>query len=414
MSGSSPLDTGVIRFKVAPNVKPRTGMPMPHRWFNSTSLVFVAIVALVTVWIGGGMLGRDQPAPSDPVAERVPTVAASWSDAAEVVRELVLYGDVEPAQIVTLRARVQGIVEEIVSEGTSVSQGETIGQLSAEDRQARLARAQAQVASAERDYEATRRLAEREIAPEAEVQALFAQLEAARAELRAIELELDYTELTAPTDGVVNEVIAETGSFVAAGGEVAEIVDNDPLVAVVQVQQGDIGVVRTGMPALVRFIGGGEAEGEVSFVSPIANAQTRTFRVEVEIANPDDALPSGLSAEVVIPYDTVVAHRISPALGRLDAEGRVGVHLVDAEERIEFAPVEVVEADAGGIWVTGLPERARIVTISQGSLAEGQPVEVRETPPDYLVGAAEGGGPEADAVDAAAQAEDAPTSAEGE
>lgn len=356
---------------------------MSFRRLNATTLVFAATLALILLWIGSGMIWRDPPAASAPAEAVSPTVAASWSEAEHVVLEFVLYGDIRPAEIATLRARVQGIVEEILPAGTSVAAGDVIGRLSVDDRQARLARAQAQVASAERDYQAARRLAERDISPEAEVQTLFAQLEAARAELQAIELELTYTRLAAPSDGIVNQIFSETGAFVAAGGEVAEIVDNDPLVAVVQIQQGNIGAIHPDMPARVRFIGGEATEGAITFVSPIASGGTRTFRVEVEIPNPDRALPAGQSAEVVIPYAEVTAHRLSPALGRLDADGQLGVFLVDAEDRITFAPVEVVRADRSDVWVTGLPERARIVTISQGALSDGQLVEVRDTPAEY-------------------------------
>ncbi len=378
-----------------------------RRWMNSTTLVFVALVGLVVVWIGSGMLFRDDEGEGEPAQARLPVVAASWSEADEVVRRLVLYGDVEPVQISMIRARVDGIVEEIVPAGTVVETGEVVGRLSADDRQARLARAQAQLASAERDFEATRQLAERDIAPEQEVQTLFAQLEAARAELRAVELEISFTELNAPTDGVINRVIADVGAYVAPGGDVAEIVNNDPLVAAVDVQQGAITNIRLGMPALVRFIGGDELEGSVSFISAIARAETRTFRVEIEVPNPGGAMPSGLSAEVEIPYDTIAAHRVSPALGRLDEQGRIGVYLLDADDRIVFAPIDVVRAEADGVWVTGLPERARIVTVSQGALAPGQAVEVRETPPEYLAGA-EGAGAEAPAGAIEADVDDTP------
>ncbi|MFN3662213.1 efflux RND transporter periplasmic adaptor subunit [Yoonia sp.] len=376
------------------------------RWLNATTLVFVAIVALVVVWIGSGFLSGDETAQDEtvPPTAGLPSVAASWSDAEETVREITLYGEVRPAQISTLRARVQGIVEEIAPAGTEVEAGQIVGRLSADDREAQLARAEAQLAAAQSDYNAARQLADRDITPEAEAQTRFAQLQAARAELRAVELEITYTQLAAPGDGIVNELYADVGALVTAGGEVAEIVDNDPLVAVVQVQQGSIGDVRAGMPARVRFIGGGTAEGAISFVAPVASAETRTFRVEVEINNPEGALPSGLSAEVVIPYDTVAAHRLSPALGLLDSEGRLGVHLVDDEDRIVFAPIVVVEAEAGGIWATGLPKRARIVTISQGALAQGQQVEVRETPPEYLTGTATASETGAAAAEAAAPA----------
>ena len=70
--------------------------------------------------------------------------------------------------------------------------------------------------------------------------------------------------------------------------------------------------------------------------------------------------------------------------GRLDEQGRIGLHVIDEDDRIAFLPVEIIRARADGVWVTGLPERARIVTISQGMLSPGQRVEVRETPEEYL------------------------------
>lgn len=355
-----------------------------HKWINSTSLVFVAIILVIVIWIGSGMLLRDQVQAPEPVTERVPSVAASWSEAEEITRELVLYGDIEPAQVAILRARVDGIVEEIAKQGTRVSRGDTVGQLSTDDREARLAQAEARLASATRDYDAAQQLADRGVTADAEVQTRRADLEAARAELRAIELEIEHTELNAPITGVINDVISDIGAYVAVGGEVLQLVDNDALIAVVQVQQTAIQEISTGMPAQVHFIGGGMREGEIVFVSAVADAATRTFRVEVEIDNREDRLPSGLSAEVVIPFATIDAHRISPALGRLDEQGRLGVYMVDDEDRIAFAPIQVVRARDDGVWVTGLPGRARIVTISQGGLSPGQRVEVSETPPEYL------------------------------
>jgi len=365
------------------------------RYINATTLVFVGLIVLVVLWIGSGMITREPiVAPERPEA-RIPTVAASWSEAEQVVRELVLYGDVEPTQVATIRARTDGIVEEVVSQGTRVETGDMIAQLSSDDRQARLARSQAQLASAERDYRAAEQLAERGVGPQAEAEARLAQLEAARAELRAIELEIGNTTLEAPISGTVNRVLAEAGAFVSLGGEVVEIIDNDPLLAVVHVQQAQISNVREGMEARVGFIGGSAKDGNVRFVSPIADAATRTFRVEVEISNPDRELPAGLSAEVTIPFDSVPAHRVSAALGRLDEEGRIGLHILDEEDRIQFMPIEIIRARADGVWVTGLPERARIVTISQGTLRPGQQVEVQETPEGYLIDAAAGDAPAA-------------------
>lgn len=358
---------------------------MISKLLNATTLVFLAIVGLVVFWIGSGMIGREDAAPPA-VAERpLPSVAASRSRAEEVTSELTLYGDVEPTQIATVRARVDGVVEEIVSQGTVVATGDVLARLSTDDREARQARAQAQLATTEQAAANARQLFQRGVGPETNVQTTAAELEAARAELRAIELEIANTLVVAPIGGVVNRILSDLGAYVSPGGEVLEIVDNDPLLAVVTVQQRDVSRVRRGMPARITFIGGDTREGTVSFVSPIAQATTRTFRVEVEVDNPGESLPSGISAEVVIPVETLSAHYISPALARLDTEGRMGVYVVDDEDRIAFAPMEIVNADAGGIWITGIEDGTRLVTISRGALQPGEAVEVRETPAEYLL-----------------------------
>ncbi|MCP1673600.1 multidrug efflux system membrane fusion protein [Natronocella acetinitrilica] len=363
-------------------------MAKPHELFgriaNPTTLVFVALILLVVGWIGSGMIGRDLAIDSAQPPPRIPTVAASWSEAVPITREIVLYGDVEPNQVVTLRARVDGIVEAMTVVGYQAEAGEVLGRLSTDDREARLARAQAQVASAQRNYDSALDLARGGFAPQSDVQMRLAELEAARADLRAIELEIGNTSLRAPISGVVSRVETEVGAYVAAGGEVLRIVDNNPLIAVVRVPQAAVARLATGMQAAVRFIGGEERSGIVRFISPIADAATRTFRVELEVDNSERPLPAGLSVEVVVPTDTIDAHRVSAALVRLDAQGRIGLQTVDADDRITFSPVEVVRARADAIWITGLPERARIVTISRGLLSPGQQVDVRDTPDEYL------------------------------
>lgn len=352
------------------------------RYLNSSVLVFVAIIVVVAVWIGSGVIGGGEPEEAAAAPRPAPVVAASWSEAAPVDQTLTLYGEVEPTQIVAVRARTDGIVENIVDQGTEVASGDEIAQLSSDDREARLARAQAGVATAEQSYEAARQLAERRVGPEQDVRARLADLEAARAELRAIELEISNTTLTAPISGTVNRIISDVGAYVSPGGEILEIVDNDPLVAVIQVQQSQIVNVRRGMTARVVFIGGDETEGRVTFVSPLADAATRTFRVEVEVPNPGGEVPAGLSAEVTLVTRTVDAHHISAALVRLDEQGRLGLYTIEDDDTVVFRPVETVMADSTGIWVAGLEPRERLVTITQG-ISSGETVQVEETPDEY-------------------------------
>lgn len=343
------------------------------------NLLVVGIALLAVVWIVSGILWREPEVPRRAAQRDVMAVAVENRRAQPVQRILTLQGQVEPDRLVTVRAETAGQIETwLVALGAAVRAGEVIARLGIEDREARRRQALARVRDRQGDYQAIRQLVKEGFAAPREEQVRLAELQAARAELEAIEQEIANTRITAPIDGVLNRRLAEHGEFVAVGGEIAEIVDNSPLRVVGQVPQHQIGRARVGLPAQVRFVNGTSAAGEVVFLSPLADPATRTFRVEVEIANPDRTLASGVSAEIIIPTEEVMAHKLSPALLTLDDGGQVGAMSVNGDNRVEFHPVEVVRAEPDGIWVRGLPDEVRLITVGQGFVSVGEKVEPRE------------------------------------
>lgn len=346
------------------------------RVFTSSRLwVFVAIAIGATLWIASGMIGREAPVIAADPERRPTTVVTRISRAEPIERQLVLYGEIVPDQIVRVRAQTAGQIEEmLVATGDRVGTGDVVARLAMDDRMARLRQAEARLTGARGDHQAAQQLAERGHAPPLRVDATQAELEAARSQLEAIELEIANTTMRAPITGIVNRLLAETGDYVPIAGEVVEIVDNDPLRAVVQVPQHAIARVATGNSAHVTIVGHAPIAGRIRFVAPIAEAATRTFRVEIELPNPEGALPSGTSAEVVIPTDTAMAHRISPAVVSLDADGVAGVKTVDDDGVVAFHPIRVERAQADGLWVSGLPDAARVITIGQGFVDIGEVV----------------------------------------
>ena len=107
----------------------------------------------------------------------------------------------------------------------------------------------------------------------------------------------------------------------------------------------------------------------------MANQQTRTFAVELEIENADGSLPAGVTAEMNLPGNQALAHKISPSLLTLDLEGNLGVKIVNDNRRVEFHPVVIAQSDTDGVWVAGLPESARVIVVGQGYVVAGQLVE---------------------------------------
>jgi multidrug efflux system membrane fusion protein len=266
------------------------------------------------------------------------------------------------------------VAEVVAAEGSRVGDGELLVRLAMDDRRARLREAEALVAQRQSELAAAEQLGESGYQARVRVEEAEAALAAARARLAAIREDIGHTEVRAPFAGYLEERRAEAGDFLTTGSPVATVADLDPLVVSVRVAQQRIGQLGEGTEAEIRLADGRSLTGTVRYLARTADADTRTFRVEVAVPNPDAAVRAGLSAEVRIPLGQVSAHFLSPALLTLDDDGRLGVKAVTADDRVAFHPVELVRAEADGVWVTGLPESARLITVGQGFARAGERV----------------------------------------
>src|SRR5690606_9495191 len=112
------------------------------------------------------------------------------------------------------------------------------------------------------------------------------------------------------------------------------------------------------------------------FVSKSADMITRTFRVEVLVPNKDHSLRDGLSANVRLPVASTSAHLLTPSTLVLGGNGALGVRTVDTNSHVQFNPVTVIGEDMDGVWVTGLPGEADVITVGQEFVEDGAEVRV--------------------------------------
>jgi multidrug efflux system membrane fusion protein len=125
---------------------------------------------------------------------------------------------------------------------------------------------------------------------------------------------------------------------------------------------------------------GREIAGPISFIGLQSDSATRTYAVEVQVPNPDYALRSGITTEIHIPVAQVMAQKVSPAIFALDDEGNIGVRIVNAQNEVEYHPVEMIRNDVDGVWVSGLPDVATVITVGQEMVVPGERVEVMFEP----------------------------------
>lgn len=345
-------------------------------WFVSAG-----IITVVTIWVLSGQIGGSEET-EQAAAETVATatvrnaVRVRTQSAEEVMRTIVVNGKTAPARITHLAAETDGRVDYVGAErGASLNTGDLIVRLDERDRSARLTQAKATVRQREVEYAAREQLKSESYVSESQVQEAIALLETARAELTRAQLDLGYMAVRAPFPGALQARHVEVGDFVKRGDPIATYVDNRSIIVSANVSEFDTKYVHVDETAEARLATGETVRGRIRYVAPVADEATRTFTVELEVANANGNLRAGGTAELRIPAQTVLAHRVSPSLLTLDDAGNVGVKIINDRGEVEFVVADIALSSNDGVWIAGLPATATIITVGQGYVTSGTVVD---------------------------------------
>ncbi len=340
----------------------------------------VGLLLAVTLWMLSGVISRAPEAAFSPeeLREAPGFMKVSVLDvqAEDIDRQIVLQGELEPLRQVEIRAETTSKVIKLpVEKGEQVSTGTLLIGLAEEDRGVQVKRAKAELNSHKHEVAAIRKLKQKGLQSEIRAKTAEAELAAAEAELERARIELGHTAIEAPFAGVLEERYIELGSHVEKGDRVALLVDSSVLKAVGRVSQQSAGKLSLGQRIHIKLLDGRKASGEVTYISRLGDTETHSFRVEAEVPNAAGLLNAGTSAEIRIVTGRGSAHFLSPAILSLDQQGEVGVKTVNADNVVDFYPVTLVRTETNGIWVSGLPARARVITQGQGFVSIGDSVD---------------------------------------
>jgi membrane fusion protein, multidrug efflux system len=343
-------------------------------------LIAGGLVLGVAGWLASGMLGEEATTVATTRTEiRTPLVEVTQSAARPVARYVTARGDVRSFRNAPARTQSAGRVAEIlVDQGERVERGQELIRLTLEGRDSQLREARAVLAQRQEDFDAVSQLLEDGFTTATRVRELETQLEQAREVVRRLEEEVGDTTVKAPFAGIVDAITVEPGEFLDLGADAARLIANSPLRTEVRINQNDIGRIDIGRAVTVSYATGASEAGRICFISASAEPQTRTFRVEIRTPNSNGDIPSGISAETRIPTQEVDAHFVSTAVLSLGTDGALGVKTVGNDGTVTFNAIEVVRAQTDGMWISGLPDTARIITVGQGFVQAGDQVRVSD------------------------------------
>lgn len=313
------------------------------------------------------------PAPEATTTTRtVGVIEPQFIDHNRIIR---ISGVTAPDKRSTLATRSAGILGELkVEKGDKVVAGDVILVLEGTERSAMVETARALLDQREKEAENIERLVESGIAPTTQRDTARSALASARSQLEAAQADVERLTVEAPFSGVIDQVMVEEGSWLPSGEPAAILLQLDPVVARGEVSERDIAYVEVGSEAGVRLISGNVVNGEVRHISREATAGTRTFPIEVEIPNPDNQIPAGMTAEIMIKSEPVTAVKLPRSVVTLDEAGDLGLRILRADNTVGFVTIDLIDDTPEGLVLGGVPEDAKIIIAGQDLVSEGETV----------------------------------------
>jgi membrane fusion protein (multidrug efflux system) len=357
--------------------------------------VFAAALLIVA---GGCTEGEPEPAANGDTrafarAARVETIVVVPRTFDE---EIQVTGAVEALKDATLAAQSSGKVETIAENGEPVEAGAVVARLDQGAARAAVQQAEAQIQTAEAQRALARDnrdrllpLQDRKVISAREFEQARLQLEEAEASVRQAEaalanaqVQLANTVVQAPFAGTVEEAFLEPGEHAGVGDPLVRLIAIDEVKVVAGVPERYVPDLRAGMSVQLSFpsVDLQPRAGEVTFVGAAIEPLSRTFPIEVRLANAERDLKPMMLAELrvtrtrhtdvlTLPRSAIVTDELGP-----------GVYVVDAGPAGTVARRRsvVLGADAVGfvIIAEGLEAGDEVIVLGQHNVSDGDPVQV--------------------------------------
>ncbi len=199
-----------------------------------------------------------------------------------------------------------------------------------------------------------------------------------QASLELAQLQLQYTTITAPFDGVVAELLIDEGSMVSSSVVIGRFISPETEVAL-NVEESRLGQIKKGESVALRVTAypGVDFPAVVTNVAPIADAKTHTFKVTVTPLDKKGLLHGGMFADMSLLAEEKGNTLLVPLNAVIDNKGQPGVYVVNAQGVAELRAVTTgLSNDQQVEILSGLQAGDSVVVAGQSNLTNGAAVKV--------------------------------------
>ena len=271
----------------------------------------------------------------------------------------------------TVIGKVGGEVREIFAEeGDTVTKGQILARLDGDRLRLELGESEARLRKLQRDYDRNVELSSTGLVSTGEFEKIKFELEALQASFNLAKLELDYTQIRAPIDGVVSERFVKLGRTISANDPVFQITSFDPLVAYLHIPEREYRNIEAGQAISIKIdaLQGPPTTASVTRVSPIVDPVTGTFKITIELYDEQKRIKPGMFGRISVVYDQHLNVLQVPRSAIVEEVGQSNVFVVEDDVALR-KPVETGYSDGGMIEIiNGLTDDDDIVTVGQVGL----------------------------------------------
>lgn len=365
---------------------------MPSGTWLSKKQWIIAIIALGAIAflaggrqfmgsVGGAPDGFAMPVESVKIEPRPLTVA------------LDSVGTLVANESVVLRPEVVGRITDIAfTEGQPVKKGEKLFQIDDRLARAELKQAAANLQLAQLEYERYNKLAGTGAATKRAADQARANLGVAQANHDLAKTRVDYTNISAPFDGVVGLRKVSPGDYVEVGQELANFVSYDPMKVNFTIPETEAGKLKPGqqIDITVEALPGETFSGTVFALDPQLDVGGRAVSLRASIPNPDNHLKSGFFARVALIVDQKPSALVVPENAIIPQGNDKFLYRIGAEDVAELIPVKIGTRLKGEVEILeGLNPGDEVITSGQMKLQPGAKVmrQPKSPPVDTAVSA---------------------------
>lgn len=294
--------------------------------------------------------------------------------------ELRVLGVARGLRSVNITAPASELITRVLfRDGQAVRAGQPLVELQAREEDAAIIEAQARVAQAERDYERTRTLADRGVAPRVLAEQALADLEVARAGLEAAKARLGDRVIRAPFAGVLGLTTITSGTLVGPNTVITTLDDVSVVRVDFPIPERFLDSLRPGTPITARSdaFGGQVFGGRIALLDTRVDESTRAVIARAEIPNPGGAIRPGMALNVSVSQGVRTSLAAPEAAVQYEGENAFVYRIAAGERGSTAQRVEVETGAVEGGYVeilSGLEPGDRLVGSGLNRIQPGAPV----------------------------------------